>query len=96
MSRQTFDSATREWVPTEEYRARKASERQRWAKSSELPCPQVMRDIPEYVSPLGTGVVSSRSQRREEFKRYGCREVDPSEFKPSYANPKNKARRAHT
>ena len=46
--------------------------------------PQVMRDIPEYKSPLGTGWITSRSHRREELKRSGCREVDPSEFKPVY------------
>lgn len=39
----------------------------------------VMRDIPEYRSPLGTGLITSRSHRREDLKRGGCREVDPSE-----------------
>lgn len=40
----------------------------------------VMRDIPEYRSPLGTGLITSRSHRREDLKRGDCREVDPSEF----------------
>lgn len=48
--------------------------------------PQIMRDIPEYRSPLGTGTISSRSHRREDLKRANCREVDPSEFKPTYLN----------
>ncbi len=39
-----------------------------------------MPDMPRpYMSPLGTGEVTSRRQRREEMKRAGCREVDPSE-----------------
>ncbi len=46
---------------------------------SSLASPQVMRDIPEYRSPLGTGLITSRSHRREDLKRGGCREVDPSE-----------------
>ena len=41
---------------------------------------QYMPDTRPYLSPLGTGEVSSRSQRREELKRHGCREVDPSEL----------------
>jgi len=41
----------------------------------------VMRDTPEYLSPLGTGLISGRAARREDLKRGGCREVDPSERK---------------
>jgi hypothetical protein len=36
-------------------------------------------DLPAYISPLGTGEITSRSQRREELKRHGLREVEPSE-----------------
>lgn len=36
-------------------------------------------DLPPYLSPLGTGEVTSRTQRAEELKRADCREVDPSE-----------------
>lgn len=43
----------------------------------------IMRDIPHYKSPLGTGLITSRSHRREDLKRGGCREVDPSEWKPA-------------
>ena len=49
--------------------------------------PSIMRDIPEYKSPLGTGVISSRSARREDLKRGNAREVDPSEYRAVYKNP---------
>lgn len=47
---------------------------------------QVMPDIPDYRSPLGTGTISGRVQRREDLKRHGCVEVDPGQFKPKYIN----------
>lgn len=47
----------------------------------------VMRDIPEYRSPLGTGLITSRSHRREDLKRGDCREVDPSEWKSPPPKP---------
>lgn len=47
---------------------------------------QIMPDIPDYRSPLGTGWVTSRSHRREELKRHNCVEVDPGSFKPKYIN----------
>ena len=37
------------------------------------------KDIPTYKSPLGGWEVTSRSQRKEEMKRAGVREVEPSE-----------------
>lgn len=49
--------------------------------------PMVLRDIPEYKSPLGTGLITSRSHRREDLKRGNAREVDPGEFRPRYINP---------
>lgn len=48
--------------------------------------PNIIRDLPAYKSPLGTGWVDGRAARREELKRHGCREVEPSEFKPVYHN----------
>ncbi len=48
--------------------------------------PYVNSDLPDYVSPLGTGVISGRAARREDLKRHGCREVDPSEFVADYRN----------
>lgn len=41
--------------------------------------PTVIGDIAPYRSPLGTGWVTSRSQRREEMAASNMREVDPSE-----------------
>lgn len=43
----------------------------------EVCCPQVMRDIPEYMSPVGGGLITSRSARREDLKRSGCVEAPP-------------------
>jgi hypothetical protein len=48
--------------------------------------PFILRDTPAYVSPVTGHVVDGRSARREDLKRSGCREVDPSEFKPVYRN----------
>lgn len=46
----------------------------------------VIKDIEPYESPLGTGLIGSRRERREELKRHGLREVDPSEFKTTFQN----------
>lgn len=54
---------------------------------------QIIRDIEPYKSPLGTGWVTSRRERREDLKRGGCREVDPSEWKPRYINREWAAKR---
>lgn len=51
-----------------------------------FPTPSVLGDIKPYRSPLGTGEISSRSQRREDLKRNNCREVDPSE-RPDFGRP---------
>lgn len=51
-------------------------------KRSDLPAPLLAPSFVEYRSPLGTGLIASRYDRREDLKRGGCREVDPSEFKP--------------
>lgn len=48
---------------------------------------QIMRDLPGYKSPLGTGWIEGRAARREDLKRGGCREVDPSEWRGGYRNP---------
>ena len=48
---------------------------------------QIMRDLPGYKSPLGTGWIEGRAARREDMKRGNCREVDPSEWKGGYTNP---------
>ena len=39
-----------------------------------------------YVSPVTGKVIEGRAARREDLARTGCREVDPSEYKPVYKN----------
>lgn len=56
----------------------------------------IQGDLKPYVSPLGTGVVDGRRARREEMKRHNCREVEPSEFRPSYSTKEEKAKRAES
>lgn len=41
--------------------------------------PNIRGDLPEYVSPVTGAPVDGRAARREDLKRAGCREVDPSE-----------------
>lgn len=59
-------------VPPEENKSR--SDLQFWA----------WRDIPPYMSPLGTGLVEGRTARKRELEKHNCREVEPSEFRPQY------------
>lgn len=49
--------------------------------------PFVLSDV-TYKSPLSGQEITSRSQRREEMKIHGVREVDPSEHKPVYRTRK--------
>lgn len=53
--------------------------------------PAMISDV-TYMSPLSGREVTSRSQRREEMKQYGVREVDPSEYKPTYRKKENAIR----
>lgn len=53
-----------------------------------VPSPAVMRDV-HYMSPLSLKEVTSRSQRRDEMARHNVREVDPSEYRPTYRKKKN-------
>jgi hypothetical protein len=53
--------------------------------------PAVLSDV-TYKSPLSGKEVTSRSQRREEMKIHQVREVDPSEYKPTYRKKKNAVR----
>jgi hypothetical protein len=41
--------------------------------------PSILRDHAAYLSPLSGKMVEGRYARREEMKRHGVREVDPSE-----------------
>ncbi len=59
------------------------------SKRSSFPCPMVMRDTSEYRSPIDGKIISSRSARREDLKRSGCVEYEPTaKFERGYENPK--------
>jgi hypothetical protein len=53
-----------------------------------ISAPMVVRDV-SYISPLSMKPVTSRSQRREEMKVHNVREVDPSEYRPTYHKREN-------
>jgi hypothetical protein len=57
------------------------------AAPDRIATPFVLSDV-TYKSPLSGKEITSRSQRREEMKVHGVREVDPSEFKPVYRSRK--------
>ena len=44
----------------------------------DIACPMVMNDIAPYTSPIDGKLISSRSARREDLKRSGCEEFEPS------------------
>lgn len=41
--------------------------------------PQIMRDIPEYRSPIDGRIINSRPERRDDLERHNCREWDPAD-----------------
>jgi hypothetical protein len=51
---------------------------------SDLATPMVVRDIPDYRSPVDGRVIGSRSTRREDLKRNGCVEWEPGIGKGRY------------
>ena len=53
--------------------------------------PFVVKDV-NYKSPLSGREITSRSERREEMKRHNVREVEPSEWKPTYRKKENAIR----
>lgn len=53
-------------------------------KTGKVCRPFVRSDLPIYFSPVTGKPVEGRAARREDLARSGCREVDPSEFKPIY------------
>ena len=40
---------------------------------------QIVPDIEPYTSPIDDAVVGGRRQKREDLKRHGCREYEPTE-----------------
>jgi hypothetical protein len=55
-----------------------------------IACPTILSDIEPYRSPVDGRVVGSRSQRRDDLKRNGCVEYEPS-MSPTKGKIKNKA-----
>ena len=65
----------------QEARKRREATKSTFSNMRRLPC-----DLPEYVSPVTGKPVDGRAARREDLKRSGCREVEPSEFRAEYTN----------
>lgn len=86
MPHERFDRELGIWLPIEEWHGR----RQRDEPRSEFPAPQLAPVFQDYRSPLGTGPITSRNQRRDDLKRGNCREVDPSEYKHPPVKPRAK------
>jgi hypothetical protein len=84
MTSYVFDPKDGKLVPSALYYAKKYGEVA--AKMSNLPMPYVRGDLPAYKSPVTGKVIEGRAARREDLARSGCREVDPSEYKPNYRN----------
>lgn len=61
-------------------------------KRSPLPTPYTAGDIEPYRSMASGKEITSRSHRREDLKANNCREVDPSEKRGGYLNPKYERR----
>jgi hypothetical protein len=80
-----YDPDTYELVDKATYYAQKAR-RQPSKAATDLPMPYVRGDLPTYISPVTRKPVDGRRERREDLAKAGCREVDPSEFKPIYRN----------
>jgi hypothetical protein len=51
-----------------------------------LACPRIIRDIPDYRSPIDGRVIGSRSEKREDLRRNGCVEWEPS-LSPTKGKP---------
>jgi hypothetical protein len=58
-------------------------------KRRPISCPTVISDIPEYRSPIDGRMITSRSERRDDLKRNGCVEYEPS-LSPTKGKIKNK------
>ena len=74
-----------DFVPAEDYRPDPP------LAQSGLPCPHIMGDLAAYKSPLSFETIEGRAQRREEMKRFGVREVEPSERPEGIGISKTKA-----
>jgi hypothetical protein len=59
-------------------------------RNGPLAVPTVISDIPEYASPIDGRMITSRSDRRDDLKRNGCVEYEPS-LSPTKGKIRNKA-----
>ena len=57
--------------------------------AGQIVAPSVISDIPEYASPIDGRIIGSRSERRDDLKRNGCVEYEPSlsPTKGKFRNP---------
>lgn len=84
MPRYLWSETAQDWLPAEQVmRSRHNSEPE---KRSKIGFPYIRGDLKPYVSPVTGKVIEGRAARREDLARSGCREVDPSEYKPVYRN----------
>jgi hypothetical protein len=59
-------------------------------RSRPIGCPTIISDIPEYASPIDGRMITSRSERRDDLRRNGCVEYEPS-LSPTKGKIRNKA-----
>ncbi|NKL37486.1 hypothetical protein GFL49_27725 [Rhizobium leguminosarum bv. viciae] len=58
-------------------------------RAKPIAVPFIMSDIPEYRSPIDGRIIGSRTQRRDDLKRNGCVEYEPS-ISPTKGKIRNK------
>lgn len=86
-----YDSETHRWIPKDQYRKAVKRSREAQRMRSDLPSPQIMRDITPFVNVAVDGAeISSRSAKREMMKRHGLVEVG-NEKRPPQASRGRKA-----
>lgn len=91
--RLVWDKEEGTFVDPEDYYRKKAAKR--FEKASDFPCPYIAGDIPEYVSPVTGKLVDGRAARKEDLKRSGCRELDPSEWSGKFKSEKKARKYLH-
>ena len=62
-------------------------------KSSDLPCPMVIRDIEPYKNMINGKMISSRSEHKELLRRHNCVEVGNEKMETKIAPPPKDNRR---
>ena len=84
MSAYLWSDTAEDWLPADQVLAARHNSEPN--KRSDLPFPYIRGDLPPYRSPVTGKIIEGRAARREDLARTGCREVDPSEYKPVYKN----------